>query len=646
MTVLDLPSAPQHSPGDQSSGSTALSARLPRIPVWLARTAFVATTLALAGLACWYAFWLCRFTVDDAFITWRYGKSFAESGVWDWNPFVEGSGLPRVEAYTNPLYAFVSIVPAVAGWPVEAFFKALGLLLLCGGIATAALLRDVPRYQRVALVALMAANPLFVSHFFHGLESGSFALLIALLFGVLYRRGRLGALGWAAAALVALSRPEGMGYAFVAVAWAALVNRKDRREVRGALAVAGGLVGYWALRAWWFGHLMPNTYMVKSGNVDAFGIMQRLTHPVVPVLTILAGAAVLCEIFWRRADARRDRKKGTADTAVRLPGQGVRPTTRTPLPLQDLTPTVLAALTCAVTLVFYPLSVLHMDVNNRFFWQLTAPIALVLLCRPLKGRRLPGGAKATDGAAPKWAALALALTGIGILYFKELPGIDPKAVLAGGVAAAAVALVLWGRTVTPLLVVGAAGVMLAVSATPLETMVGGMTYRFHLREAHEELGRIMARDKTIKGFVGMGDAGVFPYALNKDQQAIDLGGLADPYMADPKGIPREVFAKHGAAVVVLAGEPDYGRNWFGMASSYTMVDHVKKAKWTYSAGLPFSGSYWLNVFVKPGTGQQFLRELKARRPVAEQANVSPEPIGWAYAKAHMWDFPFLNDPVR
>ncbi|CAM5237054.1 hypothetical protein GCM10010329_08460 [Streptomyces spiroverticillatus] len=645
MTVLDLSSDPQEREGGQSSGASALGARLPRIPVWLARTVFVVSLVGLVGFMGWAAFWLCRFTVDDAFITWRYGKSFVASGVWDWNPFVEGSGLPRVEAYTNPLYAFVSIVPAVAGWPVEAFFKAFGLLLLCGGVVVAAVLRDVPRYQRVALVAVMAANPLFVSHFFHGLESGSFVLFIALLYGVLYRRGKLGALGWAAAGLVALSRPEGMGYAFVAVAWAALMNRKDRREVRGALAVMGGLVGYWALRAWWFGHLMPNTYLVKSGSVDSYGIMQRLTYPVVPVLAILAGGAVLCEILWRRADARRDRKAEGA-AAVRVPGQGVRPDVHVPLPLQDLTPVVLVALTVAVTLVFYPLSVLHMDVNNRFFWQLTAPVALVLLCRPLKGRRLAGGTRAADGAAPKWAALALALMGLGILYFKELPGIDPSAVVAGGVAAVAVAVVLWGRTVTPLLVVGAAGVMFAVSATPMETMVGGMTYRFHLREAHEELGRIMARDKTIKGLVGMGDAGVFPYALNKDQQAIDLGGLADPYMADPKGIPREVFARNGAAVVVLAGEPDYGKNWFGMASSYTMVDYVKKEKWTYSAGLPFGGSYWLNVFVKPGTGEQFLREVKARRPVAERANTSVEPIGWAYAEAHKWDFPFLVDPVR
>ncbi|GAA3492849.1 hypothetical protein [Streptomyces cremeus] len=644
MTVLDLPSALRRSPGDEPSGVGPSGVRLPRVPVRAARALFLVSLAGLTGLMGWLAFWLCRLTVDDAFISWRYGKSFAGSGVWDWNPVVAGSGLPRVEAYTNPLYAALSIVPAVAGWPVEAFFKAFGLLLLCGGIAVAAVLRDVPRHQRVALVAVMAANPVFVSHFFHGLESGSFALFIALLYGVLYRRGRLGALGRTAAVLVALSRPEGVAYAFAAVAWAALANRGDRREVRGALAVAGGLAGYWALRAWWFGRLLPHTYLVTSGSVDASGVVRQLVHPVLPVLGTLAGGAVLCAFLWRRADARRCRGQDGGPRAAR--GPGPRPGGRGPLPLQDLTPVVPAALTCGIALVFYPLSALHMDVGNRFFWQLTAPVALVLLCRPLKGRRLPGGARATDGAAPKWTAPALGLTGVAVLHFQGMPGVDPTAVVVGGSAAVVAALVLWGRTATPLLAAGSAGLMLAVSAIPLESLVGGMTYRFHLREAHEELGRLMARDPTVRGLVGTGDAGVLPYALNEHQQAVDLGGLADPYRAGPGGIPREVFAQHGAAVVVPAGGPDEDRNWFGTASSRTVVDHVRKEKWTYSAGLPFGGAYWLNVFVRPGTGERFLRELKARRPAAERANLSPERIGWTYAEAHRWDFPFLDDPVR
>ena len=69
----------------------------------------IAALLLVGG---WLSFWLCRFTVDDAFISWRYGHSLSEVGEWNWNPV----GSPRVEAYTNPLYTFVSIVPAALGY--------------------------------------------------------------------------------------------------------------------------------------------------------------------------------------------------------------------------------------------------------------------------------------------------------------------------------------------------------------------------------------------------------------------------------------------------------------------------------------------------------------------------------------------------
>ena len=64
-------------------------------------------------------------TIDDAFISWRYGLSLVESGFWNYNP----SNFELVEAYTNPIFAFLSIFPALFNIDVVLFFKLLAFFL-------------------------------------------------------------------------------------------------------------------------------------------------------------------------------------------------------------------------------------------------------------------------------------------------------------------------------------------------------------------------------------------------------------------------------------------------------------------------------------------------------------------------------------
>src|SRR5699024_3887091 len=80
--------------------------------------------VVLCAIAAVMAVFLCRFTIDDAFITWRYGQTLVHHGMWTWDPWA-----PRVEAYTNPIYAFLSIIPALVGMSPELFFKVFSLLL-------------------------------------------------------------------------------------------------------------------------------------------------------------------------------------------------------------------------------------------------------------------------------------------------------------------------------------------------------------------------------------------------------------------------------------------------------------------------------------------------------------------------------------
>lgn len=74
---------------------------------------------------------------------------------------------------------------------------------------------------------------------FSGLETVSFTFLVAAVFALVYRHGALTRGGYALAPLLTLSRPEGIVFAGVAMAWSPLVTRK-RAQWTG-LGVVGGL---------------------------------------------------------------------------------------------------------------------------------------------------------------------------------------------------------------------------------------------------------------------------------------------------------------------------------------------------------------------------------------------------------------------
>ena len=62
--------------------------------------------LALVAVSIWaiYLIWMLKsYTLDDSFITWRYGENLVQHGTWNFNP----SG-PKVEAYSSFLYALIS----------------------------------------------------------------------------------------------------------------------------------------------------------------------------------------------------------------------------------------------------------------------------------------------------------------------------------------------------------------------------------------------------------------------------------------------------------------------------------------------------------------------------------------------------------
>ncbi|MGD7705837.1 hypothetical protein [Microlunatus sp. Y2014] len=204
---------------------------LPWRPVQLA----VAATIGLIGLVLTVT--LVRFTIDDAFITWRYGDTLINHGVWGWDP-----DAAPVEAYTNPIYAFGSIIPALLGIPAEPFFKLFSFTLLALFVVWVLRQRQVGRWQRLALLAVTLANPVFHIHLWSGLETPLFVIALTVVFTRLTVQRGLGPLGVALVVVLALTRPEGIGFAGLAMLWSFGVERSWRRFAAGVVTLVVLLV--------------------------------------------------------------------------------------------------------------------------------------------------------------------------------------------------------------------------------------------------------------------------------------------------------------------------------------------------------------------------------------------------------------------
>ncbi|MER7169941.1 hypothetical protein [Streptomyces mesophilus] len=549
------------------------------------------------------AFVFSRFTVDDAFISWRYGQTLAESGVWNWN----GPGAPLVEAYTNPLFTGLSVLPALLGLPPELFFKLVAAGLL---IAYALVVRrlGLPRPQTLALYALAALNPVFHIHLFGGLETASFALLVALLFGLVYRRGSLGIVGHMAALAVALTRPEGMVYAAVAELWALGVSRR-RRDAYGAALVAVILAGYWGARAWYFGRFFPNTFYVKSTGKDNWIDAVR----ALPSWALVAAALAVCVMVVLARPLLGGRGSGKAGRLrVRC----------TPQAMQNAVPLLLAMLSAAVVLAVYQTSSLVMNYAGRAGWQVMFPVALVLLCRPLR-----------RGSATRPFVCAAALA-VALEVLTAGAGTVTRMAALGLIGAATWLLVRRVRRLGPgMLLAVACTVALAVSATAPTELTWASSYRYRLENAHGALGRALAAEPSLSGTLAVGDAGLLPLCLRGNQQVVDLLGLANPHL---DGRP----AHRALTSVVLFARPEDPDGWRAVHPGARPFVAAAQGTDYHSAGLvPIQQGAWFDVRVR----QDLAPVLRQRLPeVTERAAAENLRSDLAVLRSHLLDLPYLR----
>ncbi|HEX9294926.1 MAG TPA: hypothetical protein VF881_03805 [Polyangiaceae bacterium] len=255
----------------------ALDARAPSVPAetvraWLAgaplsREAHLISGLVMPAIVLAMDMWRVRaFTIDDAYISFRYARNLAHGLGLVYNPG------ERVEGYTNFLWTLLLAGGIRLGCDPELLSKILGSTFALASLgATYLLARRLRPFDNVPCVAtwLLASTIVFSGHSMFGLETALFVFLVLAGLELLFREERSSGRGFPFSGLVfglaGLTRPEAP--MFLAIAMLCLGRRffGGKNLVRGALftLVLGSHV-LW--RHAYYGRWLPNTFSAKTGN--------------------------------------------------------------------------------------------------------------------------------------------------------------------------------------------------------------------------------------------------------------------------------------------------------------------------------------------------------------------------------------------
>ena len=274
--------------------------------VVLVKTPFRLLVPALVALALLLSVWWgWPFFHDDAYITLRYVDRLLHGKGLTWT-----SVGPPVEGFTHPLWALQLLALGGLGVDLEWAARLLGLAYLVG----LAVLWYARGWWPLPLVALVT-SPAVALWAGGGLETVSFAFWCVVCGAFAARPREPMAAGTAAAwgaalAACALTRPEGLGVAALAI----LVSGQraaSRRALAPVVATLGGLVGaYLGFRLLYYHDWLPNTAYAKIGTLS---LAERLSSCVAqlaatPALWLPALLAVLLALASPEDDESRDRR--------------------------------------------------------------------------------------------------------------------------------------------------------------------------------------------------------------------------------------------------------------------------------------------------------------------------------------------------
>jgi arabinofuranosyltransferase len=262
--------------------------------------------LAVIAVASWVAqsFFL-NYTVDDAFITFRFSRNL-----------VDGLGLvfnagERVEGYTNFLWTVWCAIPFLLKINVLWFSKISLVILSTGSLVLTALLfrrlaRNAPWWLTFLPVGLLALHTSFTVYAVNGIETQLFCFLLLLALNLAAREFEHG--GWFSAVVFGLlfyTRPDGL--AFFGLAWLArlAMGRRDRGFWTWTAVFAVMAGSLFAFRLGYYGRPFPNTYYAKSAGAladrvsmwgmryfrDIFRVKANWLYMLLPLASVF---------FWKR----------------------------------------------------------------------------------------------------------------------------------------------------------------------------------------------------------------------------------------------------------------------------------------------------------------------------------------------------------
>ena len=259
------------------------------------------------------SFWLfSRFTVDDAFISWRYGNNLINSGIWAYNP----SLFDLTQAYTNPIYVVFSIVPNILGIDVVLFFKLISILTFF--LYLFWYIKKIGSSWNLMLLFFLAL-PATCIHLFSGLETFLFAALMTALLISLYEENLVNAIGIGLVLLFV--RPEAWLFSilipiFFLIKTPTTYNKNfsffeyindikfNVHDCMIALCtLCLPLVLYFVIHVYWFGSFLPNTFYIKTLNHTHLSLVAILKSTVsfsfylLPLLFILLNRSYKLFIF-------------------------------------------------------------------------------------------------------------------------------------------------------------------------------------------------------------------------------------------------------------------------------------------------------------------------------------------------------------
>ena len=267
-------------------------------------------TMFFIGLSLLSLWLYSRFTVDDAFISWRYGRNLVNFGIWNYNP----SNQDLTQSYTSPIFALLSIIPAYFDIDIVLFFKILSILFL--SFFTVFLLKSA-NFKMIEIALIFAIPQTFI-HLFSGLETFYFAAFLGLLFYYLSNNELTKAS--LIIALLTLIRPEAFLLALLFTIYL-LVDyysvscencHKDSirpnsktKYVLLAIMVFLPIIIMFTFNGYHFGFLLPNTFYVKSPNeFDVVFIIQSVIEflKTIYILFPLIITILLSMFFKKKVD--------------------------------------------------------------------------------------------------------------------------------------------------------------------------------------------------------------------------------------------------------------------------------------------------------------------------------------------------------